>query len=418
MGITAKWVEFTLTASAGPHTFQTNLGVQLKALVAIITPQTADGQQVGNCMCIGIATGTANRGCVGWRDEDGSASTTSEKDVRSDELICLRTHVGTLVAEGDVTSFASGANSDEFVITWATQPAAAYKMRCLCIGGDSITNAKVVKNQILLTDSGNTSWTGAGAQPDFCLNICGGSVDTIPITSDAGIGFGLGMCDGTNERLCYFGMRDNRSTTLNAARAQRSDVCVGSGNDPTYAGTPTPRGSFVSFDADGMTLNITNSVGEASDFLTLYLTGGDYAVGDFAQPTGGGTPQTQQVTSLSFEPSAVLFMGAQKQTNVSDDTDARMFIGGMDGDGNEAACWGGRPDHTAGNTVADNYTDSAKAIKFCDNTPAVVAQADQSQMLSNGFEVSWSTIDATARDVCFVAFGPATTIYRLGPTRP
>lgn len=125
-------------------------------------------------------------------------------------------------------------------------------------------------------------------------------------------------------------------------------------------------------------------------------------VGSFTQPAVTGN---QAVTGVGFQPKAVLFFGT-RQTADGNAVDACHFWGAAT---SAADRWAGSTlsrDAAAASVVhVGKKTD--KCYVVLQHSTTVLAEADFVSFDSDGFTVNWTTADATARVVNYIAFGGA-----------
>ena len=142
----------------------------------------------------------------------------------------------------------------------------------------------------------------------------------------------------------------------------------------------------------------------------LALKGIEVDRGVIAQP---GTTGSQSVSSLSFRPSVVLFDGGDK-ANVEPNfvPNAEMVFGVATSSTERAAMWIGSDSNNPPYPSDTDLSTSAVIRSLTPGSPSVDAVADFVSMDSNGFTINWSSADATARRVGWIALGGAAALYR------
>ncbi len=168
--------------------------------------------------------------------------------------------------------------------------------------------------------------------------------------------------------------------------------------------TVAKRATFVSMDSDGFTMSFATSNSSASQAFSLALSGVQVKVGAFAK-TVGGAPSVQPVGSVGFKPGMVFLTSVQDAAEAGIAVDhARFGIGASDG-AHEASS--AMSDTTALTTAAASAVDSTDGafLKMDNATRTVDAKASLASFDPDGFTMSWSTNDAVATQVCYLAIG-------------
>src|SRR6185295_16465380 len=165
------------------------------------------------------------------------------------------------------------------------------------------------------------------------------------------------------------------------------------------------RASFVSMNSDGFTVNVTNATStNDAQVISLALAGLNNKVGSFNKVTGAATA-TQAITGVNFKPALAMFTSVQDVTQANPQTQSRFGIGASDG-------------VTAGSSAFESLNAAADAnvagvdkttkafMKMNNSTPSVEAEADLASFDVDGFTLSWTTNDAVATEILYVAMGP------------
>lgn len=125
-------------------------------------------------------------------------------------------------------------------------------------------------------------------------------------------------------------------------------------------------------------------------------------VGAFAQ---AGSTGNQAVTGVGFQPKAVIFT----MTNLVSDgpqANARIVVGWAASSSARAAVSNSADDAgVAGTTTARRAARTGKCLVIMNGAGTVQSEADFVSMDSDGFTVNWTTADATARQVNYLALG-------------
>jgi len=154
---------------------------------------------------------------------------------------------------------------------------------------------------------------------------------------------------------------------------------------------------------------LANSSGETIQFAT----------GSFTKSTGGA-PASQSVTGLGFEPKALILFSTQTTADDSITSHLEMAIGFSDGT-NEKSMWGGSESLVA-TSDADRFSNSTKLLTLRDITSAtsgdLLAECDLTSFDSDGFTINWTTNNAVATKIKFIAYGGDITVEVGSFTQP
>ncbi|HXI28505.1 MAG TPA: C25 family cysteine peptidase, partial [Vicinamibacterales bacterium] len=166
------------------------------------------------------------------------------------------------------------------------------------------------------------------------------------------------------------------------------------------------KASFVSMDPDGFTANVTTAA-SANDtrVFSLALAGLNATVGSFNKVTGAATA-SQPITGVGFKPGAVLFASAQDVTQAAPVADARFGLGASDGTTEGAATFEAA-DASASSNINSTDSTTKAFVKINNATSTINAQADIATMDTDGFTLSWTTNDAVATEILYLAMAPA-----------
>lgn len=128
-----------------------------------------------------------------------------------------------------------------------------------------------------------------------------------------------------------------------------------------------------------------------------------YKVGSFAKSTGGA-PASQAVTGVGFEPKALILFATG---NTAEDTirvHSEVMCGFTDGT-NEKSLATASEDNL-GTSDAFRYANSDKTFTWINpTTGAILAECDLTSFDSDGFTLNWTTNDANAILIKYIAIG-------------
>lgn len=378
------------------------LGFTPKAIIMWAMGRTATGWGAAADLkeTHGISDGTTHY-CVSLGAEDNSATTDANRRTRS--KVCSFMAFGGTVEKEATIAFASG----QFTLTWTTNDTNAYLIHYLVIGGTDVSSK--VMEFTAPASAGDGASTGVGFQPTFGFFLANNSAaDDASANSSGGVGYGA--VDQSGNQWMYSERTRSNNAAQTSWRYQRTDSCLAwLGN-----ASESQRASWVSWDADGFTLNYQAAT-SGTAMWGLFLSGLKSKVGSFSKGTGGA-PASQSVTGVGFTPVAVALSTFATTATTSITTSARHSFGAMDDAGNEAS---GAQSQTSGlNPGNQNISaSSTKAIQVNDaNAASSEAEADYTSMDSDGFTLSWSTNNGTAHQILYLAIAQSLTSLSIGGT--
>ena len=355
---------------------------------------TAAGYGAGLSMSYGCATSATARWAMTHYSLDAAASSDTARGQTSSGVIRFFSDATpTQESKADLVSF----GSDTFTINWSDAPASAWLIHYFALGGTDITNAKAgVFNGPGV--AGNQAVTDPGFTPNVVLI---GDSQIHPVNTDGANGqFNLGAFTSTAQVSTSWRDRDARATMWSAS-SQRSDRAI-----TTFAGTSdalADEATFVSFDANGFTLNYSVTSGaENCNYLAIACS--NVAVGVETSKTSTGTKAT---SGLGFQPTALLgWSWGLAASAVVDSSQAKLSIGAASAAGTEGGIWVEADDNVADSAV-DSRTYTDKFIGLSAQPSTTTSEADLSSFDSGGFTLDWTTADATAREFAYIVLGPA-----------
>lgn len=405
MSLFSKVGSFAANTSTGNQSI-TGLGFLPKVVIFLGNSQTADGTGADASSHFGVGISSSSRRAIASSTKDASAPFTVESGNRDDGCVFIVNAGGT----GCRADFVS-QDSDGFTVNWATAPPSAYIVNYLALGGPDLTNV-ALGTFTPPAATGSQSITGVGFKPDAIFCFQGIDNGTIPSDDTASnyqshIGFGT-----SSSARGYAGWR---GTGGSGAWHEQSTVKV--------LGAIGSAGIFIeadltSLDSDGFTLNYSTATAGSTGIFYLALKGALFSVGSFNQPTSTGN---QANTGVGFRPSALLLL-SDNDTSANDNTSTvnqRVSLGVASGSAARVALWRGLTDTTSP-AVAKQNLDRTKIIKLETEaaTPTVNAAADLVSFDTSGFTLNWTTADATAREILYLAIGENAAFVRQDTQQP
>ncbi|MFX1555523.1 MAG: hypothetical protein ACFFBV_16485, partial [Promethearchaeota archaeon] len=202
-----------------------------------------------------------------------------------------------------------------------------------------------------------------------------------------------------------------KDATLDSSSGINDEVALVYADNSTI---PEIAFDLYSMDANGFTLDWAQGGDHGTAVIYLALKGIDIDRGILDQRTG--TTGTQTVSGLTFEPTAILFDGGDKNwTDALDpppwvspeyagfEQPAEAIVGVADST-SQAGIWIG----SASPRSSDSALSTSDVIlSYTAGSPTLNAKAQLSSINSDGFTLNWTNVDSAARKIGWIALGPA-----------
>ncbi|OGD31419.1 hypothetical protein A3C91_04765 [Candidatus Azambacteria bacterium RIFCSPHIGHO2_02_FULL_52_12] len=370
----------------------TGVGFQPKAIIFFWTRQAVAGFSAFRSNGVGFATGVANQRAVAVAENDNAATSNSGR-YRSEANTILMLSSGTPVL-GARAAFVS-FDADGFTVNWAVNEARSDIIHYLAIGGADITNA-TASTFTLATGTGNQAVNTVGFQPSFVMFLWGftEALDT----ASAGLEMGMGFAQGPTQQASIMNVsRDGRASNDFKYSQQRTDNSILLTN---LAGAQDALASFVSMDASGFTVNKSNAPAANTPVFFLALRGGQYNVGSFNQPVATGA---QTVSAPGFQPIGLMFSSFNRAASTTLAQEAEVSLGSATASTARSNIWA--ESRTIDPSDTNTYENTTSVLTLATGPGTIDAQADFSAFTATGFTLNWTTVDATARQIIYVAIG-------------
>lgn len=267
----------------------------------------------------------------------------------------------------------------------------------LALGGTDLTNVDILEFQSPATAQ-SQAYTGVGFQPDAVLVVSPFIYQqgAAPASSSSAYGCVRSLwASGDSVAL------SGQVYGSDAKGVQKADKAISATSESAIRNEAT----LTSLDADGFTLNWTTVTDSNNTrFYAISLKGLQVAVGAFNQATSTGD---QSVTGLGFQPKALLLLTTGYATSASLQTSARLAIGAATSSTARFTQWHGKVGPVNGGDT-DMSLDRTKVLKtFSEGTPTLLTSADFVSFDSGGFTINNGTVDATSREILYLALGDA-----------
>lgn len=400
----AKVGSLVQPTSTGNQSYS-GIGFQPKAILFFLNNLTGDGSEANAHLGIGAAISASNRAAVAVNSYDTFASSDTNRRHTNAACLTLFDQNQITLCEADLVSF----DSDGFTLNWIIANATQRIINYLALGGDELTDV-FLKQFNCPTTTGSQATTGVGFKPDAVILFTVLISTTPPSVTQYSLP-SFGFATQNLDQATVNGRGEPAISITNNEKTQRTDNII----DVTNGGVSFARASITSFDSDGFTLNWTTAPTSARSMWALCLKGGRYNVGAFNQKTSTGT---DQINGIGFKPKALLLASFNNVATTSIVANQHMSIGIVSDQTNRGCIWYGDQDNIE-TSIADSDLDRTKVIKMMtEGTPTTNAAADLSSFDSDGFTIDWTTADATARQIVYLAFGSSTEENSGGQFQP
>lgn len=382
---------FALNTSTGNQAV-TGVGFLPKIVLFLQTTRTADGVQAD--MQMGVGAGISSTERMTWEYNSEDAQGTTDTSSKSSGTLCLMlNNPGSQTAdiEADLVSL----DADGFTVNITTAPTSAYRIGYFALGGTDLTNVDI-GNFAASNSTGNQSVTGVGFQPDGIIFL---NNQRTSFSGGGDVRQCMGFATSSSERGCIGAFSENGIVTSNTTRHQRTNACI------IVLGTTGAEiglADFVSFDADGFTVNWSN----ANDALIGYIAfkGGQYFVGSLTTQTSTGNFAE---TGVGFQGEAGIFASFCNVADAGLVSHLDMSIGIVTGSANRFVIGGWDLGGQATSSVDGSQNDGL-VYEHYDYSQIVEAAADFVSWGSDGFTLNMTNSEpATGKEVIYMIFGDA-----------
>ena len=411
-GFSFKKGSFSRSTATGSQSI-TGVGFQPKAIIFFWTQQTSAGLAADANGGAGFTTSSSNERAVAYFSDDALDSSNTSRRTSQTNCILIFDSSGTFGAQAALTSL----DADGFTLAWTvTSGATADIVHYVALGGTDLTNA-TASSFSLTSGTGSQSVTGIGFQPDFIMFL-----DAFNATNDTTttlVRNGMGFASSASSRAALAIAGDDGKDTSDTYSMQRTDNAIAVLEED--GSSVNTLADLTSFDADGFTVNKSANI-TTHNVHYLALKGGQYKVGNFNKSTNTTTPVDQSVTDVGFRPVGLLMASFNLAASTSIQTEARMSLGAADGppatnaSASEGSTWW-HDKHNVGTMDANQRTSTTK-IATHGSQSTLSAEADFKSFDSGGFTLTWTTNNAVAEQILYVAFGhTSTSAVTLGQAR-
>ncbi|MDH4137186.1 MAG: hypothetical protein OEW09_10800, partial [Anaerolineae bacterium] len=405
---TYKVGSFIKPAASGTQVVPHGLGETPKAIILWTNAKTSES--FGTDFNLGF--GVTDQFLIGYAasmaGDDNLATSVARRSMGLDSIDIVAVG-GTNFAYASITSW----DSTNFTLQWTMSSSSLSVIHFIAIGGSDVSS-KVVNWQMPAA-TGNKSVTGVGFKPDLVIHLHAGHDFTTALTGPSlrttNAHLGLGVMDAAGNQWATTVLSQHGVSPSDTQRGQQTDACIYSFNNGL---TVQKEASFVSMDPDGFTVNFSNATSTAaSQVISLALRGLKVKAGNFSKTTAA-QPANQSITDVGFTPNLVLLTSFQDITRATPVANNRLGFGASDGSNQGSSAV---TDTNALNpTQVDGRDKTSKVfMKVDNNTPSINAEADLTTVGSDGFTLRWTTNDAVATEMLYLALGAPPTVGADGP---
>lgn len=383
---------FVELAAAGTQIVPHSLGTTPAAV--LVWTNSLTSEDFAADVRFGMGFGVVSNGVVRERSvatfhRAGAANSNSSRRM-SRNLISLVGLNETLGATGNLKALGSSS----FTVDWSRTGGGSMTVHYLLVGGAGVS-AEVLDWTIPIT--GRRS-VGTSFKPDALVHLWSGtSFDGLGTTNSQGH-FGLGVMTESGQWALDIESVSS-ATPSETYRSQRKDVGV---NMQTAANVRR-RARFVSFEATSFNVEgLEGSDTQATPVITLALKGVEVKADAFDKATAAA-PARQAVTSVGFQPGALLLTGVQDVAANTTSPHANFAVGATDGRKRVASAFSDVSGVAPRGAAVDRA--GRAFLKVNEGDRVIDAEADFTSFDPNGFSLNWLTNDGVATQIFYLAFG-------------
>jgi hypothetical protein len=299
------------------------------------------------------------------------------------------------------------SNPTNFTLGGTTNNSSAYLVHFVAASSPHL-QAKVV-GWGMKTSTGSQSVTGVGFKPDLVLHFhAGHSLTTAPPTTGTNAVFGLPTMNGSGQLWgTYFASLD-ATATGDPPRHQRIDKCLLAVDN----GLAVVEATFTSMDSDGFTINYSTANASAGRVVSLALRGVQSHLGSFSKSTSAA-PTSQSVTGIAFRAQLLLLSSPQNTAQITGQVQTRFGFGASVVSTEASVAM--QDADAAEPTSVDGVDSVTKAfVKVNNDAQTTDASADVSSFNAGGFTLAWTTNDAVATEMLYLALAAQRRVIVVG----
>ena len=398
-----KYGRFAAATAGGTQTIVTGVGEAIKGVIVYGVMLTGASYGSGYNFSVGAADGAGNDWHLAVGSDDNIATSNTYSYGGTDGLGRHLTAESTYDCIFSVGAFESDG---DFTITWGDAPSSAWEFHYLAFWGSDVQNcaARTLNNS---TSSGNQAITGVGFQGTWGMLVQAAQT----AGSNSGTRLSIGMAASSTQRAMLGFVNADATADGTVGVGQRTDNILGFASS---SGTWSRLADFVSWGADGLTINHAAAPPSARPMHLFVVKMDDVWVGSFSADTAGGA---QSVSGPAFPASGFLALSRDQVSASTIDTSSAnagkvsLFAGDETDSG---GVWISQDDGAA--TMETNMRNvRSKGMTFSD-WPATTDGEATFTPDATGIAVAWTDAPTRASEVILSVFGGGGPTEHLGAT--
>lgn len=406
MVVNCQKFEFVAPLSTGNQTIVSGLPFNVKAYELFCFYTSADNTFASaGGFAAGMSDGTeSGTGCTLSMDAAGT-SDTGRCHSNSVLIISSMTNPSAADAVAEHVSFGTGT----IVVNWTNAPATAWRIFGIAYGGADLT-VEVNRYTLDRTTTGNQAYATTMSNPE-CAHFLGTVSETVPLSEANGAEMAFGIAVSSTKRAVMGIVSENAVGTMDTWRVLDDTKCL-LGMDET-TGALDYACDFVSWNANGFTLNHTMAAGSSSFvFYALLFKGAKYDLGVVAKRTTTGDTVINPSGVGSIKGLMLFSDGTTKSATVQ--SHARISIGVATSVTTEGGGWSGDSD-AANSAVCASRTSSTNVLVMATEASTATSStltgvANITAMGSNTFTLTYTTATSLVGDIVWWVIGEITIV--------
>jgi hypothetical protein len=383
------------TDGTGTQTVPHGLGEVPVGIIFLGTAKTSTGFTVHYLGAFGFSDGVDD-GCIAWASQDAVNPSNAARLLTDTKAISFVDYDQNIIAEAHIDSW----DSSNFILDWTTNDANAYNISYIIFTGSN-AQANVITWDTP-TSTGNKAVTGAGFQPTLVINL-GTNVATLGVLLSANFSIGMVDSNGSQYVLSMLDIDAQAPTANYRSLYEKSHHTI------TTGGVTSEIANHVSLDPDGFTNNFTTVSGSARKVVSFCIKGIELKLGTFDKSINTSVPVDQAVTGLGFNPSVLLFMHSCQTVFNSIASNIKAGFGIASAAAEFAVHI--NSEHAQTPSDVDGLVKTDKCLVAAANhTQVIDAEADLKTLDTDGFTLTWTTNNAIAYKIAYLAFSDSDVV--------
>ena len=297
---------------------------------------------------------------------------------------------------------AIGFTDTGFTTTYSTTPPVAYTIYYLAIGGTDVSAGVTQWTEKTTVGDSVVTLTGTTFQPSCVFHLFTGNYHALPNSGSDSGALSFGAMDAAGNQFVQH-INGTYAGTSSTWSEQITSQCMING---AANGTLSNAAAYKSMNSNGFTVTWGTVNTNANYVFSLALTGGDYQVGVWNKSTAAATvTDTVPVANLAT-PSAVLATTDSFAASANAQAGMRFTMGASDGTNNGVLAMTSINNKASPQTASYNYNDITNSIIVAqDDTGTTQAAASIGSFAAQSFGAAWTTNNAVATQICYIAMG-------------